>query len=123
MSQIIPYGRQNIDASDIKTITRSIKGNYLTTGPKVNIFEKKISNYTKSKYSIVCNSGTSALLLAFLSINLKKDDIVIMPAINFIASYNLCKTLGAKIYLADVNPSSGIMQPSDIEECVKKKQS
>ena len=34
----------------------------LTTGPKVLEFEKKLKNYTKAKFAVSCNSGTSALL-------------------------------------------------------------
>ena len=59
---------------------------------------KKISQYLKCKFAHVCNSGTSAIFLALKSIDLKKDDIVIMPAINFIASYNVAKFLGAKVF-------------------------
>ena len=34
-----------------------------------------------------------------------------MPSVNFISSYNICKTLGAKIYLADVDEYTGQMTP------------
>lgn len=119
-NKIIPYGNHYIDKSDIRSITQSLKKRKITTGSDVIKFEKKISSYTKSKYVSVCNSGTSALFLSLMSINVKKDDIIIMPSINFVASYNISKLLGAKIYLTDVNPKTGQMEPKHIFECIKK---
>ena len=43
-----------------------------------------------------------------------------MPAINFVASHNISRNLGANIFLADVNVNTGQMSPEDVEECIKK---
>ena len=42
-----------------------------------------------------------------------------MPAINFIAAYNVSKLNGAKIYLADVDSISGQLTPKTLEQCIK----
>ncbi len=120
MSKIIPYGSQFIDKTDISLVSKSLKKNLITTGEYVKNFEKKTSRFLKSKYSISCNSGTSALHLSFYAAGLKKNDIIIMPAVNFIAAYSMASLLGAKIYLADVNPSTGQMTPKTLMECIKK---
>ena len=120
MKKLIPYGRQSIGSKDISAIVKTTKSDYLTTGPKVIEFEKEIRKYTGSRYAAVCNSGTSALHLAFLSIGIKAGDIVIMPSINFIASFNICKMLKAKIYLSDVDGVTGKMGPKNILDCIKK---
>jgi UDP-4-amino-4,6-dideoxy-L-N-acetyl-beta-L-altrosamine transaminase len=116
----IPYGRQHIDSSDIKAVSKALKADLITTGDYVNQFEKKITKLLKVKFAVSCNSGTSAIHLAFLSINLSKNDVIIMPAINFIAAYNLAKIMGAKVFLADVDPSTGQMTPEKLLECIKK---
>ena len=116
----IPYGRQYIDKKDINAVSEVLKNDIITSGNQVLTFEKKLNKYLKSKYSSVCNSGTSAIYLSLLSINLKKNDIIIMPAINFISSFNIAKTIGAKIYLADVDRITGQMTPEHVEECCKK---
>ena len=81
--------------------------------------KKKLIRYLKCKFSSVCNSGTSAIHLSFLAINLKKDDVVIMPAINFTSSFNIAKTIGAKIFLADVNKHTGQMHQNMWKNVVK----
>ena len=117
---IIPYGRHHIDMNDVKSIIKVMKSDMITGGSKVLEFEKKINLYLQCKHSIACNSGTSALFLALQSINLKKNDKIIMPNINFIASYNAAKLLNAKIYLSDVDEQTGQMTPEKVEECCRK---
>ena len=118
--KFIPYGSQFIDKGDINKLSAILKKDKLTTGPVVEAFENKIKNYLKSKYSLVCNSGTSALFLALKSIGIKKGDCIIMPSINFIASYNISKFFNAKVYLSDVNEMTGQITPEKIIQCCKK---
>ena len=118
--QKIYYGRQQIDQKDINFVSKALKNNLITSGSLVSKFENRISKYLKVKNTVVCNSGTSAIHLAFDAINLKKNDVIIMPAINFISSYNMAKLYNAKIYLCDVNPYTGLVTPETILDCIKK---
>ena len=115
----IPYGRQYIDSQDIRIVSKALKEDLITTGRYVKKFENKISKFLNVKYAASCNSGTSALHLALMALNVKKDDVIIMPAINFIAVYNMASLMNAKIYLADVDPLTGQMTPKTLLECIK----
>ena len=115
----IPYGRQHIDIQDIRFVSKALKEDLITTGRYVKKLESKISKFLQVKYAASCNSGTSALHLALLAINLKKDDVIIMPAINFIAVYNMARLMNAKIFLADVDPLTGQVTPKTLSECIK----
>ncbi len=116
--KIIPYGRQFIDRQDFKLVLSSLKEDLITTGKYVEKFETNISNLLKCKYAISCSSGTAALHLSFMTINLKKNDTIIMPAINFVAAYNLSRLMGARIFLADVDKYTGQMTPKTLLECI-----
>ena len=118
--KIIPYGRQYIDKNDVGFVSRALKENLITTGNYVKKFERKISNFLKVKFVLSCSSGTSALHLSLLAINLKKNDIVIMPSVNFIAAYSMAKLLQARIFLADVDDKTGQMTPKTLLDCIKK---
>ena len=72
MRKIIPYGKQSISKSDINNVVKVLKGDYLTTGPLVEKFEKKFRNKVNSKYAVSCSSGTAAIHLVLLSIKLKQ---------------------------------------------------
>jgi len=116
----IPYGRQYIDTKDIKFVSQALKQDLITTGNYVKKFEKNISKFLKVKFATSCSSGTSAIHLAFMAIDLKKEDIVIMPAINFIAAYNMARLMNAKIFLADADPLTGQMTPQTLLEIIKR---
>ena len=107
--KLIPYSRQSINFKDINVVKKVLKSSIITTGKEVEKFEKKINSYLKCKHSTVCNSGTSAIYLALNAIGLKHNENIIMPAINFVASHNISRNLGANIFLADVNVNTGQM--------------
>ena len=81
---------------------------------------EKITENLNCKYAVTCNSGTSAIFIALHALDLKKGDKIIMPSINFVATYNVAKLLGAKVYLADVDKYTGQMRPQDVEDCCKR---
>ena len=116
----IPYSRHFLDIDDKKAVSESLSSKSISNGDYVKKFETNVVQYCKSNYGFSCNSGTSALLLAFLSINLKKNDIVVIPSINFIAAASMASFLKAKIYFADVSPTTGQMTPENLLECINK---
>ena len=120
MIKKIVYGKQFVDNKDVALVTKALKEEKISSGKLVKKFENKLKSIFKSKYTLSCSSGTAGLHLAMMSINLKKDDVVLMPAINFIASYSVAKILGAKIYLVDVDEYSGQMTPELINQCIKE---
>ena len=116
----IPYGRQYIDNQDVKFVSKALKQDLITTGDYVKEFENQIKKILQSKFVISCSSGTAGLHLALKAINVQKNDVIVMPAINFIAVYSLSRLLGAKIFLADVDPFTGQMTPKTLTECILK---
>ena len=117
---ILNYGSQFIDKDDILSVKSSLVRDYLTTGPTVKTFEDKIKKSLDCKFAASCSSGTAAINLAFKAINLKKNDIIILPIINFISSTNILTQLNAKIFYSDVDPLTGQMTPDLLVQCIKK---
>lgn len=116
----IPYGRHFIDNNDIRAVVKSLNRDFITTGDAVKKLEDQITKFTGSKYAVTCNSGTSALMCIFNSLDIKTGDNVIVPAINFIATINLLKITGANIYLADVNKDTGQSTSKEILNCIER---
>ncbi|MBU1849706.1 MAG: DegT/DnrJ/EryC1/StrS family aminotransferase, partial [Nanoarchaeota archaeon] len=74
---MINYGKQSIDRTDLKKVKFALKSDFLTTGPKVNEFEKAFAKKTSSKYAIAVCNGTTALHLECLAVGIKEGDEVI----------------------------------------------
>ena len=71
---MICYGKQTISEEDIKEVVEILKSDFLTTGPKIQEFEKKFAEYVGAKYAIAVSSGTAGLHLACLAAGLKQAD-------------------------------------------------
>lgn len=100
---MIPYSRQSINNSDINSVIRVLKSNYLTQGPNVEKFENEIKKICQVKFSSSVNSATSALHLSCLALGLKKNDYLWTSPISFVASSNCALYCGAKVDFVDIN--------------------
>ena len=115
------YGLHFIEKKNILKKFFDLK--QITNGKYCSIFEKKISKIIGCKYTVVCNSGTSALMMAILALK-KKKIVAIVPNINFVAIINILKFLNAEIILSDVNQmgmTDDLSLLRTISYCKKKK--
>ena len=103
---MIPYGRQNINQDDIKAVTDVLKSDFLTQGPKVPIFEKKVAEKVGAKYSVALNSATSALHVACMALGLGPGDWLWTSPITFVASANCGIYCGARVDFVDIDPDT-----------------
>ena len=120
-NSFLHYGQQDIDKTDINAITKVMKSDFLTTGPMVEKFEKKLALYTNAKYAVVCSNGSSALLLSYLSLGMDNKTDCIVPSLNFAAAANAAKVLGANLIFSDSCPESGLVRSNDLLEALKKR--
>jgi len=116
----ISNGKPYIESDDIKEVIKSLKSGFLSQGSSIEQFEKLFKKKLKCNFSIACNSGTSAIYLAMHSIDVKKNDVIILPSINFIAAANVAKLFKAKIYFADVDIQTGQLSVENVKKCLKK---
>lgn len=114
----ISYGRQYIDDEDIAAVTETLKGDYLTGGPKIAALEKKLCEITGASYAVAVANGTAALHLAALAAGFQEGDEVIVSAITFAASSNCILYCGAKPVFADIKPDTYNMDPASIRKLI-----
>lgn len=115
-----PYARPNVTNADILAVKKSLTGQFLTGGSIITSFEKQLSKQFDVKNTIVCNSGTAALHLIYMSLGLQKGELILTSPITFVATANAALMCGAKVILADVDPMTGMLTPESIEVTLKK---
>jgi dTDP-4-amino-4,6-dideoxygalactose transaminase len=95
--------KPNLSKLETKYVLSAIKSTWLSSnGKNTRIFENKFSKLTKNKFSIAVQSGTSALHLALKSLNVKKDDNILLPNYTCVSNISTISQCGAKAILVDV---------------------
>lgn len=110
----IPYGRQCIEEDDIQAVIDALRSDYLTTGPKIAEFEKKVADYVGAKYAVAVSNGTAALHIACLAAGMTEGDEVITTPITFAASANCVLYCGGTPVFADIDPKTYDIDPEDV---------
>ena len=100
---MITYSKQTIIKKDIDAVSKVLRSNFLTQGPKVPQFENKVKKFTGSKYCLAVNSASSGLYVACKALNLKKKDIVWTVTNSFVATANCIVLNNYKIDFVDIN--------------------
>ena len=95
------YSTQTISKKNIADVSKVLKSDFLTQGPKTVKFEKKIKTLVKCKYALATNSGSSSLLLACKSLSLKTGDLFWTVPNSFLATANCGILCGFKINFVD----------------------
>ena len=89
MSNYISLSVPSLKGNELEYVKECIDTEWVSSAGKyVNLFEKKISKYTGSKFAIACVNGTSALQLSLVLIGIEPEDEVIVPSLTFIAPVN-----------------------------------
>lgn len=117
----IPYARQHIDNDDIKAVADALRSDYITQGPKVNEFERRIADYCGAKYAVSFNSGTSALHAACFVSGIKPGQEAITSPISFAASSNCVLYCGGIPRFADIMEDTVTIDPSAVKSCITDK--
>ena len=105
----------------IKKISEIIETNSFINGKEVKIFEKRFANYCSVKNCISVANGTDALFVALKSLNLKKDDEVIIPAMTWKSTLIAPINLNLKTILVDVEKNSSNIDIGDLKRKITKK--
>jgi len=98
----------------------SLKSNYLTQGPIIKKFEKKLSQKLKSKYVLCVSSGSAALHIVAKCLGWKKGDKIISSPITFVSGINSALHCGATPDFVDINESTFNLDPDKLEDKLKK---
>ena len=118
INQIEPY----IDKFDKSELTKYINsGGWMTEPSQNKIFEEEFKKLTKSKYSISFPNGTLSLLGILLSINVKKNDEIIVPTYTMVATPNAVLLSGAKVVFCDISKDNLCMCPESLKKKINKR--
>ena len=104
-----------------EAILKVTESQYFILGPEVNKMEQEFSTYLKCEHAFGVSSGTDALLIALMAVDIKPGDEVIVPAYSFFATAGVIARLNAVPVFTDIDPVTFNMNPSDFEKRITSK--
>jgi len=118
MSEPIRLARPDVGEAELAAVGEVIATGQLTMGPKVEAFETAVAVAVGTAHAAAVSSGTAALHLALLALEIGPGDEVIVPAYTFPATANAVELCGAHAVLVDIDPDTFVVDPAAIAAAV-----
>ena len=118
---MIPHSKPTISKSDIKAVAEQTKSGMHASGKKTIEFENKIKILIKTKYAKAVQTGTTAIHLALLALNIKKGNEVIIPSYVCQSILSAVKYTQATPVLVDITQNSSNITTETIKSKITKK--
>jgi dTDP-4-amino-4,6-dideoxygalactose transaminase len=102
----------------LAAITRVVDSGRFLFGPEVGELEKAVAELSGTEHAVACASGSDALLLALMALDIGTDDEVILPSFTFFATAGAVARLGARPVFVDIDPATFNLDPARVEEAI-----
>ncbi len=99
-----------------EAIRRVVESNHFIMGPEVTAFESELAQYCQSKHALGVSSGSDALLIALMALEVGPGDEVITTPFTFFATVGAITRCGATPVFVDIDPTTFNIDPAKIEE-------
>jgi len=117
-SKFLPFHVPQIGEEEIRAVVETLRSGWLTTGPRVEQFEKEFAEYVGASHAVALNSGTAALHLALEAAGITEGDEVLVPTMTFAATAQVVLLLRAKPVLVDSQRDTLNIDPELIQKAI-----
>jgi perosamine synthetase len=115
----VPLAKPAFDDREVEAVRRVLAGGWVVQGPEVAAFEQAIAAMHGARHCIAVSSGTSALHVSYLALELTQDDAIFIPSFAWPSAANMAVVVGARPVLVDVLPNTYNMDPEDLRRQIK----
>ena len=115
------FGAPRFFQEELKEMLETLRSGWWGTGPKVLKFEEDFKKYTHAKHAVAVNSATAAMHLGLDILGIGPGDEVITTPLTFVSTANVILHVGAKVVFADVDKTTGNIDPAQIAKKITKK--
>ena len=99
-------------------ISEVLESQQFIFGPQLEAFEKEIAHYIQVNHALGVSSGTDALLISLMALDIRKGDVVITSPFTFFSTAGSISRVGATPLFVDIDPLTYTISPEKIEETI-----
>ncbi|OHC87476.1 MAG: aminotransferase DegT, partial [Sideroxydans sp. RIFOXYB12_FULL_59_6] len=121
MSEFLPFTRPHIDEETIAAVGDVLRSGWITSGPKVQAFEKALSEFFGGRPVRTFNSGTCTMEIALRIAGIGAGDEVITTPISWVATSNVIIEVGATPVFVDIDPVTRNIDLNKVEAAITPK--
>ena len=119
--KFLPFSQPSIEKEEVNEVLEVLKSGWITTGPKVKLFEREFADYVGCKHAVAVNSCTAALHLALEAIGIKEGDEILTSPMTFAATGEVIRYFNAKPIFVDIDPVTMNVDAQMVKEVIEKK--
>jgi dTDP-4-amino-4,6-dideoxygalactose transaminase len=117
----IPWARPAIDDAEMREVVACMQSGWLTSGPRVERFEREMAARAGRKFAVAVSNGTAALDLALRVIGVSAGDEVVVPALSYVATASAVAIQGAEPVFADVDRRNLGLDPASAADRITRR--
>ncbi len=102
---MIPHSRPTLGSEEKKACLEVLDSLQIAQGERVASFERSFSELVGRRYAVAVSSGTSALVLSLMALDISRGDEVVMPSYTCVALLHAVRAVGAEPVLVDIEPA------------------
>jgi len=117
----IPWASPHYWGNEERYVVDALQSSWISGGAYVERLEEDFARYCNVPYAIAASNGTTALHMAYLALDIRPGDEVIVPGFGFMAAANIALHVGAKPVFSEVDADDWCMTAQDVERCITPK--
>ena len=117
----LPWHYYPLSCEDIRAVEHVLRSGHLSVGKEVPLFECAVARYVGRQYGVAMSSGTSALHLMLMAMDLEAGSEVIVPSLTFAATVNAILMAGLCPVYADVEPETLTLSPPSVARALSRR--
>ena len=119
-TEFLPFAPPLIGEEEIEEVVRTLRGGWLTTGPRAQQFETEFAKFIGSPAALALNSATSAMHVALAVLGIGEGDAVVSTTMTFASTIHVIEHQRARPILVDVEKDTLNIDPEQVEAAIAR---
>jgi perosamine synthetase len=111
---ILPWAKPDFWGNEVENVVEALQSTWISGGPFVDQLEQRFSALSGGSRALAVSNGTNAIHLAYLALDIKSGDEIVVPGFGFLGASNVALHIAARPVFCEVDPETWCVRAEDI---------